>query len=56
MLRLHEDGCVTSQFENHVRAVLGWPLGKLARSAGAYVGHSQFGCAQGSAAGIGRCE
>lgn len=21
------DGCVTSQFENHVRAVLGWPLG-----------------------------
>ncbi len=22
------DGCVTSQFENHVRAVLGWPLGE----------------------------
>lgn len=22
-----QDGCVTSQFENHVRAVLGWPLG-----------------------------
>ncbi len=21
------DGCVTSQFENHVRAVMGWPLG-----------------------------
>ncbi len=21
------DGCQTSQFENHVRAVLGWPLG-----------------------------
>jgi phosphoribosylaminoimidazole carboxylase len=22
-----QDGCLTSQFENHVRAVLGWPLG-----------------------------
>jgi 5-(carboxyamino)imidazole ribonucleotide synthase len=22
------EGCVTSQFENHIRAVLGWPLGK----------------------------
>lgn len=21
------DGCVTSQFEQHIRAVLGWPLG-----------------------------
>ncbi|KAB2852866.1 MAG: ATP-grasp domain-containing protein, partial [Anaerolineae bacterium] len=21
------EGCVTSQFENHIRAVLGWPLG-----------------------------
>ncbi|MEW5306172.1 MAG: hypothetical protein WDW36_008658 [Sanguina aurantia] len=21
------DGCVTSQFENHIRAILGWPLG-----------------------------
>lgn len=25
------DGAVTSQFENHVRAVLGWPLGSTAR-------------------------
>jgi 5-(carboxyamino)imidazole ribonucleotide synthase len=23
------EGCVTSQFENHIRAVLGWPLGKI---------------------------
>ncbi|MFM7749042.1 MAG: 5-(carboxyamino)imidazole ribonucleotide synthase, partial [Opitutaceae bacterium] len=22
------EGCVCSQFENHVRAVLGWPLGR----------------------------
>lgn len=22
-----QDGCVTSQFENHLRAILGWPLG-----------------------------
>jgi len=22
------EGCITSQFENHLRAVLGWPLGK----------------------------
>lgn len=21
------DGCVTSQFENHLRAIMGWPLG-----------------------------
>jgi len=25
------EGCVTSQFEQHVRAVLGWPLGSTAR-------------------------
>lgn len=25
------DGCVTSQFENHVRAVCGWPLGSAER-------------------------
>jgi 5-(carboxyamino)imidazole ribonucleotide synthase len=23
------EGCVTSQFENHIRAVLGWPLGDV---------------------------
>jgi hypothetical protein len=27
---LRQDGCATSQFENHVRAVLGWPLGSPA--------------------------
>ncbi|HUG61554.1 MAG TPA: 5-(carboxyamino)imidazole ribonucleotide synthase, partial [Methylomirabilota bacterium] len=30
-----EDGAVTSQFENHVRAVAGWPLGSTARLGGA---------------------
>lgn len=28
------DGCVTSQFENHLRAVLGWPLGDTSLSCG----------------------
>ncbi|MFB6207409.1 MAG: 5-(carboxyamino)imidazole ribonucleotide synthase, partial [Haloglomus sp.] len=27
------EGCLTSQFENHVRAVLGWPLGATDRRA-----------------------
>ncbi|BBE74025.1 5-(carboxyamino)imidazole ribonucleotide synthase [Oharaeibacter diazotrophicus] len=27
-----EDGAVTSQFENHVRAVAGWPIGSTART------------------------
>lgn len=31
------DGCVTSQFENHARAVLGWPLGDTAPTAPATV-------------------
>jgi len=33
------EGCVTSQFENHIRAVLGWPLGstELVRSAAVMV-------------------
>ncbi|CAN5171080.1 5-(carboxyamino)imidazole ribonucleotide synthase [soil metagenome] len=31
------DGCVTSQFENHTRAVLGWPLGSPAPRAAASV-------------------
>jgi 5-(carboxyamino)imidazole ribonucleotide synthase len=26
-----EDACVTSQFENHIRAIAGWPLGPTAR-------------------------
>eukprot|EP00878_Enallax_costatus_P018872 GHUV01019895.1.p1 GENE.GHUV01019895.1~~GHUV01019895.1.p1 ORF type:complete len:545 (+),score=113.92 GHUV01019895.1:191-1825(+) len=28
------DGCVTSQFENHLRAVLGWPLGDTSLNCG----------------------
>jgi 5-(carboxyamino)imidazole ribonucleotide synthase len=28
-----EDACVVSQFENHIRAVAGWPLGETARHA-----------------------
>jgi 5-(carboxyamino)imidazole ribonucleotide synthase len=31
------EGCVTSQFENHLRAVLGWPLGSAQRVAPAAV-------------------
>lgn len=31
------DGCVTSQFENHVRAVLGWPLGDTRLNCGASI-------------------
>ena len=26
-----EDACLTSQFENHIRAIAGWPLGATAR-------------------------
>ena len=28
-----EDACAVSQFENHVRAIAGWPLGPTARHA-----------------------
>jgi 5-(carboxyamino)imidazole ribonucleotide synthase len=28
-----EDACVVSQFENHIRAIAGWPLGSTARHA-----------------------
>jgi 5-(carboxyamino)imidazole ribonucleotide synthase len=28
-----QDGCITSQFEQHLRAVLGWPLGDTSMSA-----------------------
>lgn len=31
------EGCVTSQFENHIRAVLGWPLGDVSLTAPAAV-------------------
>jgi 5-(carboxyamino)imidazole ribonucleotide synthase len=26
-----QDGCLVSQFENHIRAIAGWPLGSTAR-------------------------
>ena len=29
------DACITSQFENHVRAISGWPLGETARHSNA---------------------
>lgn len=29
-----QDGCQTSQFENHVRAVMGWPLGDTSLTVG----------------------
>jgi 5-(carboxyamino)imidazole ribonucleotide synthase len=29
------DACITSQFENHIRAVAGWPLGSTARHSSA---------------------
>jgi 5-(carboxyamino)imidazole ribonucleotide synthase len=29
-----EDAAITSQFENHIRAIAGWPLGETARLAG----------------------
>jgi 5-(carboxyamino)imidazole ribonucleotide synthase len=29
------EGCVTSQFENHIRAIMGWPLGSAELRAGA---------------------
>jgi 5-(carboxyamino)imidazole ribonucleotide synthase len=31
------EGCVTSQFENHVRSILGWPIGSTSLRAPAVV-------------------
>jgi 5-(carboxyamino)imidazole ribonucleotide synthase len=42
------EGCVCSQFENHVRAVLGWPLGSTAMRAPAAVMINLLGAAKGS--------
>jgi 5-(carboxyamino)imidazole ribonucleotide synthase len=42
------EGCVTSQFENHVRAVLDWPLGDPALVAPAVVTANVLGNADGS--------
>jgi phosphoribosylaminoimidazole carboxylase len=41
------DGCVTSQFENHVRAVLGWPLGDTSLNCGTCIMLNLLGEADG---------
>lgn len=41
------DGAVTSQFENHVRAVLGWPLGDTSLNCGASIMLNILGEAEG---------
>ena len=52
--RVHNSGhytieaCVCSQFENHVRAVLGWPLGSTAMRAPAAVMINLLGIGEGS--------
>ena len=52
--RVHNSGhytieaCVCSQFENHIRAVLGWPLGSPAMHAPAAVMINLLGAAHGS--------
>ncbi|MGF1504764.1 MAG: 5-(carboxyamino)imidazole ribonucleotide synthase [Chloroflexi bacterium] len=43
------EGAVTSQFENHLRAVLGWPLGSTALRAPAVVMVNILGARQGEA-------
>ena len=50
------EGCVCSQFENHVRAVLGWPLGSTAMVAPAAVMINLLGAAKGSGAPHGMNE
>jgi 5-(carboxyamino)imidazole ribonucleotide synthase len=41
------EGCVCSQFENHVRAVMGWPLGDTAMTAPAAVMVNLLGTSRG---------
>eukprot|EP00195_Chlamydomonas_chlamydogama_P017140 CAMPEP_0202897624 /NCGR_PEP_ID=MMETSP1392-20130828/6334_1 /ASSEMBLY_ACC=CAM_ASM_000868 /TAXON_ID=225041 /ORGANISM="Chlamydomonas chlamydogama, Strain SAG 11-48b" /LENGTH=613 /DNA_ID=CAMNT_0049583309 /DNA_START=147 /DNA_END=1988 /DNA_ORIENTATION=+ len=41
------DSCVTSQFENHVRAILGWPLGDTSLQCGASIMLNLLGEADG---------
>jgi 5-(carboxyamino)imidazole ribonucleotide synthase len=54
--RVHNSGhytieaCVCSQFENHIRAVLGWPLGSTAMRAPAAVMVNLLGASKGSGA------
>ncbi len=38
-----EDGAVTSQFENHVRAIVGWPLGSVERTGAVVVMENLIG-------------
>eukprot|EP00879_Flechtneria_rotunda_P023519 GHRR01024881.1.p1 GENE.GHRR01024881.1~~GHRR01024881.1.p1 ORF type:complete len:496 (+),score=146.15 GHRR01024881.1:746-2233(+) len=42
------DGCVTSQFENHIRAVLGWPLGDTSLNCGCCIMINLLGEADGN--------
>ncbi|GBF89664.1 phosphoribosylaminoimidazole, chloroplastic-like [Raphidocelis subcapitata] len=42
-----QDGCLTSQFENHVRAVLGWPLGDPSLNCGCSIMLNILGEAEG---------
>lgn len=41
------DGCVTSQFENHVRAVMGWPLGDTSLTSASAIMLNLLGEAEG---------
>ncbi|GAX78141.1 hypothetical protein CEUSTIGMA_g5583.t1 [Chlamydomonas eustigma] len=41
------DGCVTSQFENHLRAVMGWPLGDTSLTSGSAIMLNLLGEAEG---------
>lgn len=47
------EGCTCSQFENHVRALFGWPLGSTAMVAPAAVMVNLLGSSQGSGAPVG---
>ncbi|MGZ4963972.1 MAG: 5-(carboxyamino)imidazole ribonucleotide synthase [Limisphaerales bacterium] len=47
------EGCVCSQFENHVRALFGWPLGTTEMVAPAAVMVNLLGSSQGSGAPLG---
>ncbi len=50
------EGCVCSQFENHVRAVLGWPLGSPAMRAPAAVMVNLLGAGKGTGTPHGLAE
>lgn len=60
--RVHNSGhytieaCVCSQFENHVRAVMGWPLGSTAMRAPAAVMVNLLGAAKGTGTPHGLAE